>query len=223
LDKINQLSERLITGIEPDGLALARLQIPDLTRTYIQKMVQEGYDNKQCLEELDEKQLSHLLPKRLIQKIKKRLRPDKSDKTEILLSNNKEKPKNNLIGLSDHKTEESRPVLRFNQDRPDRIFFLQETISVNRINFQLISLLAKNQGKMISYNFIINTLWPEDEDATYHRLWYHLGKLRNSMQNIIREKNISNLPGKYIKEKILKVFPGRGLLLDVNVPVEIEK
>ncbi len=223
LDKINQLSERLITGIENDGLALSRLQIPDLTRTYIQKMIQEGYNNKQCLEELDEKQLSQLLPKRLIQEIKKRLRPDKSDKTEILLSNNKEKAKNNLIGLAGNKPEESRPVLRFNQDRPDRIFFLQETIAVSRINFQLIFLLAKNQGKMISYDYIINTLWPDDEDATYHRLWYHLGKLRNNMQKIILEKNLSNIPGKYIKEKILKVFPGRGLLLHVNIPVEIEK
>ncbi len=223
LNKINQLSERLITGIEPDGLALARLQIPDLTRAYIQKMVQEGYDNKQCLEELDEKQLSHLLPKRLIQKIKKHLRPDKSDKAEILSSDNKERVKHNLIGLSDSKLEEFRPVLIINQDRPDRIFFLQETIAVNRTNFQLILLLVRNKGKMISYDYIINTLWPDDEDATYHRLWYHLGKLRNNMQKIILEKKLSNLPDKYIREKILKVFPGRGLLLDVNVAVEIEK
>jgi len=169
-------------------------------------MVQEGYDNKQCLEELDEKQLSHLLPKRLIQKIKKHLRPDKSDKAEILSSD-----------------KEFRPVLIINQDRPDRIFFLQETIAVNRTNFQLILLLARNKGKMISYDYIINTLWPDDEDATYHRLWYHLGKLRNNMQKIILEKKLSNLPDKYIREKILKVFPGRGLLLDVNVAVEIEK
>ena len=223
LDKINQLSERLITGIEPGGLALARLKIPSLTRGYIQRLVQEGYDNKQCLEQLDERQLSPLLPKRLIQQIKKHLQPDKLDKTEIILHNNKEKTKNNLMGLSDHKAKESRTILNINQDRPDRIFFLQETIVISRINFQLISLLAKNQGKIISYDDIINTLWPDDEDATYHRLWYHLGKLRNNMQKIILEKNLSNLPGKYIKEKILKVFPGRGLLLDVNVSVEIEK
>ena len=105
-------------------------------------------------------------------------------------------------------------------ERPDRILFFREPVTVNRINFQLISLLAEKQGKILFYEQMIITLWPNDEDATYHRLWYHLGKLRKSLQKIIAKKGLSSSPEDYIRQKVLKVFPGRGLLLQANLLVE---
>jgi len=219
LKKISLLSERLVTGVSPEGLALARLKIPGLTRGYIQRLVQEGYDSEGCLRELDRKQLHSLLPERLIDRIQNYL----FSKYENLGLNRIDLPKrqNAIINAIDNSVEKTKPVISINPERPDRIFFFEKTISVNRISFQLISILGKNQGKMLSYDEIINFLWPDDEDATYHRLWYHLGKLRYSMQKIIQEKNISKLPNNYIKEKIIKVFPGRGLLLDEDVLVKI--
>ena len=74
---------------------------------------------------------------------------------------------------------------------------------------------------MLSYDEIINTLWANNEDATYHRLWYHLGKLRNGMQKINKAKNTLNSTDNYIKEKVLIVFPGRGLLLENSIVVKI--
>ncbi len=208
IEKINQLSARLINGVEPDGLALAQLEIPDLTRGYIQRLVREGYDNEQCLRELDEKQLSLILPNPLIQRIMKRLAA---------------REKKNISKNIDSTKNKSESGIIIDRDRPDRIFFFREAITVNRINFQLISLLVKNQGKIISYEQIINTLWPHDEDATYHRLWYHLGKLRKSMQKVVVKKDLYHLSTDYIKEKVLKVFPGRGLLLYSNILVEIKE
>lgn len=231
LNKIKLLSERLTAGIEEKGLPLARLQIPDLTRTYIQRLIQEGYNDKQCLLEIDKETLKSLLPKYLIDKIKKYLIPDTANKSDKLNTGNllnkqsihTDKIKNNSVRIPASKMKQCTPVLEINKDRPDRIFFFQKEIPVNRIGFQLILLLAENQGKMLSYDEIINNLWPDDEDATYHRLWYHLGKLRNGMQDIIKNSNISDSPGKYVREKILKLFPGRGLLLDENILVKIEE
>ena len=226
LEKINQLSERLVTGIEPAGIELARLQIPDLTRTYIQRLVQEGYNDKQCLLEIATEKLNPILPESLTKKIKQCLAVNKPEKTNtkfLLNKNSNDKIKKHITKTGDgnnNKTTEFLPVLEINKDRPDRIFFFKEAIEVNIINFQLISLLANNQGKMFSYDEIIDNLWPDDEDATYHRLWYHLGKLRNGMKSIIKNQNISDSPEKYIREKILKVFPGRGLLLDTNVIIK---
>lgn len=219
LKKISLLSERLVNGIKAEEIALARLKIPGLTRGYIQRLVQEGYDSEECLRELDRKQLHSLLPERLIDRIQNYLFP----KDEILDLNKINLPKRQNVAKKaiENSIEETKPVIIIDPERPDRIFFFEKTISVNRISFQLISLLGINQGKMLSYDEIINFLWQDDEDATYHRLWYHLGKLRYSMQKIIQEKNISNLPNNYIKEKIIKVFPGRGLLLDENVLVKM--
>jgi len=229
LKRIKQLSERLTAGIDEKGLSLARLQIPDLTRTYIQRLVQEGYNDKQCLLEINVEELKPLLPKYLTDKIKEFLTSNSADKTDKINSENlinkqsanTNKIKNKSATIADNKIKEFIPTLEINKDRPDRIVFLNKIIPITQINYRLILLLAENQGKMLSYDKIINNLWPDDEDATYHRLWYHLGKLRNSMQKIIQEKDISNQPGKYIKEKVLILLPGRGLLLENSVIVQI--
>ncbi len=220
IEKINQLSARLITGVEPDGLALAQLEIPDLTRGYIQRLVREGYDNEQCLRELDEKQLSLILPNPLIQKIMKRLTA--CEKNNISFDKKNKQKTKNISKNTDFIKNKSESGIIIDRDRPDQILFFGEAVTVNRINFQLISLLVKNQGKITSYEQIINTLWPHDEDATYHRLWYHLGKLRNDMQEVILKKSSVKLPTEFIKKKVLKVFPGRGLLLDSNLLVKIK-
>lgn len=218
-EKIQQLSARLITGVEPEGLALAQLQIPGLSRGYIQRLVQEGYDNEQCLQELDENQLGPLLPKLLIQRIKKHLALNQNSNLPYMTDKKPEMKKHDTTLLEN----KIKPVLRIDSDRPDQISLNQGIISVNKITFQLISLLAKKQGKILSYEKIIDTLWPEDDDATYHRLWYHLGKLRNSMQEILSNQHLSGVSTNDIKERVLKVFPGRGLMLDTGILVQIKE
>jgi helicase len=260
LEKIEQLSARLIAGVEPAGLPLAKLHIPGLSRGYIQRLVQEGYQDEQCLRELSEKQLQPLLPALLIKKIKEWLNSgsySKSNKNNInsnknnkIIRNKIDKNKiNSSNPVSDYehnqkpeaqsnkncppptKSEiknEIRAIITINSNRPDQILFLGEEIAVNKIGYQLILFLAQNKGKVISYEQLIDTLWPDDEDATYHRLWYHLGKLRNSMQKIMQEQHQNNnnlglpdLPDNYLKEKLFRVIPGRGLILEETVSVEI--
>ncbi len=235
LAKIKELSRRLAEGIEPEGLTLARLQIPGLTRGYIQRLVKEGYDNEQCLRELSANQLEQLLPDLLIKKIKKHLnvRPSHTDSAVDLNSKLYNKsgkevlPSNHICELnrkqeSVQMDKDRKAVICIDINRPDLIIFLGEEIIVNKIGFQLIFLLAKNKGKVLSYDQIIDTLWPSDEDATYHRLWYHLAKLRKEMQNILLCKRDSNpdISINTLKEKLLRVVPGRGLILDSEIVIE---
>lgn len=234
LRKIKQFSVRLIYGVKPEGLELAKLEISGLTRGYIQRLVQEGYNNKNCLRELSENQLKEILPDLLIRRIRNYLDSDsylpesesysKVSKLRLLFSGKDSKYLKTQSSCYCQKsnTRKLPTVFTINLNRPDRIIFLEEEIMVNKIGFNLILLLAKNKGKVLSYDHIIDALWPADEDATYHRLWYHLGKLRNSFQKIIQDKKNHNwdLPVNYLKEKILKVIPGRGLLIDSTVPVE---
>ena len=243
LAKIKELSSRLAEGIGPEGIALARMQIPGLTRGYIQRLVREGYNNEQCLRELSESQLEQFLPDLLIKQIKKYLvaRFHDSDSAVNLNSklNNKtgkeissSKHRDGLAGRpkSDHNyrksvqiDKDSKAVMSINLNRPDRIIFLGKEIAVNKIGFQLILLLAKNKGKVLSYEQIIDTLWPSDEDATYHRLWYHLAKLRKEMQQILlyKKDNSPDMSVNTLKEKLLRVIPGRGLMLDSELITEL--
>ena len=70
LNKIKILTNRLIDGVEEDGLNLSQLQIPGLSRYHIKKLLQAGYNNKQHLQELSEEDLSKILPDILAKRIK---------------------------------------------------------------------------------------------------------------------------------------------------------
>lgn len=254
LKKIKLLSIQLIYGVGSECIPLARLNIPNLSRFYIHRLVREGYCTIQCLEELSDNQLKQFLPDLLVKEIKKYLTSEAyypnlesgplveicknnnrsmgKDPAEIFKQNTYDKTAENTISETPEnkqkKSENKRTelIIKININRPDQISFLDENIAVNKIGFQLISLLAFNKGKLLSYDEIIDKLWPSDEDATYHRLWYHLSKLRKEMTKIIlkKSKHMENiLPAEtydYLKEKILKVFPGRGLMLDAEMIIE---
>ncbi|GAI29172.1 unnamed protein product, partial [marine sediment metagenome] len=79
LKKIILLSERLIEGVEEEGLNLARLYIPGLSRYYIKRLVREGYADEKCLRGLREEELAKVLPERLVKRIQKRIKEDKDD------------------------------------------------------------------------------------------------------------------------------------------------
>jgi len=77
LKKIILLSERLIEGIEEEGLNLARLYIPGLSRYYIKRLVRAGYTDEKCLGEVREEELAKVLPKRLVKRIQERIKEEK--------------------------------------------------------------------------------------------------------------------------------------------------
>jgi len=69
---IKLLSERLAWGVEEEGLKLARIHIPGLSRCYVRALLREGYDDEKCLEELPVEELARVVPERLAERIKKR-------------------------------------------------------------------------------------------------------------------------------------------------------
>jgi len=79
LKQIILLSERLIEGIEEEGLNLARLYILGLSRYYIRRLVKEGYTDEKCLGEVREEELAKVLPKRLVKRIQERIKEDKDN------------------------------------------------------------------------------------------------------------------------------------------------
>ena len=60
----------LIEGVREEGLNLANLYIPGLSRYHIEKLLHAGYNNSHCLEELSKEDLSKILPDALSKRIK---------------------------------------------------------------------------------------------------------------------------------------------------------
>ncbi len=145
LKQIILLSERLIEGIEEEGLSLARLYIPGLSRYYIRRLVREGYSDENCLREVREEELAKVLPKRLITRIQDRIKEDKDNqeaktqKVKVNDSNSETenrklitcKEKNDTENLNSnlkHKNQKPKTVLEISLNRPDRINFMGEKL-----------------------------------------------------------------------------------------------
>ena len=225
LKKIQCLCKQLVDGVEEAGLSLAQMHIPGLNRTYIRKLVKEGYEDKDCLKEVSDKELRRLLPGRLVKRIGERLKEKKKEKTrnkanestasvvEEKVEKGKETEKYSNGMLIDNKClKDNYPqaILQIDKRRPDRIIFEGKEIKVTTIGFSLLYLLAQHRGQVIIYDDILKTLWQDEEDAIYHRLSYHLSKIKKNILKILKEKNKAKI------DSILMVIKGRGLMLNLR-------
>lgn len=69
LNKIRMLSNRLVEGVQEEGVNLALLYIPGLSRYHIRRLVGAGYRDENSLRGASEIELGKLLPRRLVQRI----------------------------------------------------------------------------------------------------------------------------------------------------------
>jgi helicase len=208
LKKIILLSERLIEGIEEEGLSLARMYIPGLSRDYIRRLMGAGFTDEKCLREVREEELAKVLPKRLVKRIQERIKEDKD---------NQEVKKQKLIVKTEKcvaqlATCTLQPILEIDQHRPDRIIFEKKEIEVTAREFSLIYLLAQNRGKILTHNDFLDTIWKESEDATYVQITYHLYKIRRDILKTIG----NNKKNKEKVKDIFKVISRRGIMLNLE-------
>ena len=232
LKQIILLSERLIEGIEEEGLNLARLYIPGLSRYYIRRLVREGYTDEKCLRGLREEELAKVLPKRLVNRIQERIKEDEKNqeakKQKVKANDSNKVAANDSNAESEHrklttvttvkelKTEtgeiKPEPILEIDPHRPDRIIFLGKEVKVTPLAFSLISLLAQNRGKVLTYDYLLGTIWKEDEDATYVQVTFHLSKIRRFILKAIgnNKRNIEKV------KDIFKIISRRGIMLNLE-------
>jgi helicase len=217
---IKMLSERLAWGVEEEGLKLARMHIPGLSRCYVRALLREGYDDEKCLGELPVEGLAKVVPERLAERIKKRFPAiavpsvtEPSAKEDKLVTKNQQ-PKTENIQTETNDSQLApctlQPVLEIDIHRPDRIIFEGKEVNMTTIGFSLIYLLAQNTGKVVDYEDILNELWKDEENAIYHRLSYHLSKIK---KNILKARKHNDTD--YINS-IFMVIKGRGLMLNLR-------
>jgi helicase len=177
------------------------------------------------LEEVTEEELGRVLPERLVQRIKGRIKEEKENQEA-------KKPKvkandSNTETESEHptlimvttakelKTETGElkleTILEIDPHRPDRIIFEGKEIEVTAIEFSLLYLLAQHNSQVMSYDTLLDELW-KDEDAIYTRIIQHIYKFRRD----ILDKIGNNKTNKEKVKNIFKVVSGRGVMLNIN-------
>mgnify|MGYP001232523291 CR=1 FL=1 len=74
--RIERLSQRLIYGVTEKGLALSKIRLRGLGRTYINTLLAEGYDTPEAVAELPLMELERLLPKHLAGRLYRHFHPE---------------------------------------------------------------------------------------------------------------------------------------------------
>ena len=235
LNKIRMLSNRLAGGVQEEGVNLALLYIPGLSRYHIVKLVRAGYEDVNSLGGASEVELGKLLPKRLVIRIQEKINEDNNQQKMLKAkwivegencelgftsaSHNlqpvsassppkTENPNSNLKP----KNQKQKTVLEISLNRPDRIIFMGEKIGVTATEFSLIHLLARHNGRVMSYDELLEELWKGEKDAIYNRVSFHFSKIRSTILKTIGKS-------KRNKEKvkdIFKVISRRGIMLNLE-------
>jgi helicase len=208
-EKIKTLAERLNWGIEEEGLKLARLHIPGLSRSYIKVLLREGYEDMKCLEQLSVEELSKIIPKRLAGRIKKIF---SAENCKLKTDNRDLETSISCQHTPNANDQQLTTILEIDTHRPDRIIFSGKEVKVTPLAFSLISLLAQNRGKVLTYDYLLDTLWKEDEDATYVQVTFHLSKIRRFILKAIgnNKRNIEKV------KDIFKIISRRGIMLNLE-------
>ena len=76
ISRIERLSQRLIYGVTEKGLALSKIRLRGLGRTYINTLLAEGYDTPEAVTELPLTELERLLPKHLAERLYRHFHKD---------------------------------------------------------------------------------------------------------------------------------------------------
>jgi len=90
-------------------------------------------------------------------------------------------------------------------------------IEVTATEFSLIHLLAQHNGRVMSYDELLEELWKDEEDAIYNRVSFHISKIRRTILKTIGKRKIN-------EEKVKNIFvvvPKRGVMLKLKAE-EIE-
>jgi helicase len=240
LNKIRILSNRLVGGVQEEGLTLALLYIPGLSRYHIRRLMGAGYGDENSLRDASEVELDKLLPRRLVQRILERMKEKdihkKMAKEKWMVQDENCKPEfailpsplkttsitsvsNNLKPVSassPSKTENCKPtfvtILEISQLRPDRIIFMGKEAKITARGFTLLYFLAQHKQEVVSYNSILDEIWKDNEDAIYTRIISYIYKFRKNFLDTIGH----NKDNKEKVKDIFKVISGRGVMLNIN-------
>ncbi|MBU4314745.1 MAG: DEAD/DEAH box helicase, partial [Actinobacteria bacterium] len=227
LNKIKMLSYRLAGGVQEEGLDLALLYIPGLSRYHIRKLVEAGYGDENSFKDASGGELGKLIPKRLVQRIQKKMKEDNNHlkilKAKWIVQDEKLKafkkvPEESGISIRDRQSATASPVilleplLEISQRRPDRIIFMGKEAKITARGFSLLYFLAQHKQEVVSYNSILDELWKDEEDAIYTRIISHIYKFRIKILDAIGH----NKENKEKVKDIFKVISGRGVMLNIN-------
>ncbi len=233
--RVANLAERLIYGVDEEGVGLTRLRVQGLSRAYIQALIREGYNTPQSLAEAQVTDLEQWIPTRLAELLvqeahaftqrayqKDRVvsepmiqtRPAAAGRPERVQVPHGRVPSQPTVAPKGRPTKPKKrtkpgqqPVtLEIDCNAPGTIVFCGKKVQLTRLPYKLLLLLASRPMLGIRYEDLDDSLW-EDAKVERQQVSAHKSAIIKAFATVIGKRNASRL---------IKTHSGFGLSLQID-------
>lgn len=218
IERLSELSERLVPGVAATGLTLSRMRLKGLGRSHIGRLVREGFDSPEALAPQSLETLKKYLPERLAAAVYGHFHPEGSPVSDSSLY-----PETAVVGeppATDSERPESRPVLTIDLNQ-QLILYRGIRIEISCYPFRLLAALARSPGRVVNKNDLYDAIYgcadaKADDSRPYERqLADHKRKILAQIRKAAAGRNAS-----HEIEKLISVRRGLGYTLSLP-PAEV--
>lgn len=218
--KLSELSERLIYGVTEKGLALSRIRLRGLGRSYIARLIREGYDTPEAISELPVEVLQKHLPERLARQLYLHFHPEE---TARMREENKARPS---VQVKEDPASYTRiappgsPILSVDPGQ-QALSYRGVHADLSLYPFRFLLTLARSSGKVVAkrdlYEAVYGSVDGEAEDnRPYERqLSDHKRKILTQIRKAVKRQRAKGVTAGEIKNLIV-VRRGVGYALNLG-------
>ncbi len=201
-EAVGGIGARLPEGVLPQGLPLARLEVTGLTRSYIADLVREGFETPQSVADAPDEVLARIIPARLRGRLREAALRETRERGEERGLPSLWKSLRPSPATETDPGEPASPLLVLSGKHPGQVRFRGREVLMTNLPFDLLLLLARHPGQVVSYEAIDGALWP-DAKVEQQQILAH--------RRAIVECLAAAAPG--AGPELVRVVKGRGLML----------
>jgi len=215
--RVSDLAARLPLGLPCDAAGLAALNLPDLDRELLRRLVARGISSAEAFLEADLGELEDILPLSALRRLAPGaeeeapagMRPA-SARSEIEAPAQQAARARSEAAASSKRKRMRAPrlgsahLLVLESGRPDRALVAGAAVPLTALERRLAELLAQHAGQCVPYEAIFEHLYGLHETATHAQLYFQKRNLLRKLQQA--------LPGEAPKDPVVTI-PRRGMML----------
>ncbi|HUS80560.1 MAG TPA: DEAD/DEAH box helicase [Armatimonadota bacterium] len=193
--RLVRLGESIAAGVPEEGLPLARLHVPGLTRGYILALLSAGVSSAPDLARADRGRLTELLG------------PELTERALLAAARSTPHPET-VSATAAVAAPGSRPVLDHllvvDTSRPDRVTIADRPVALRPAEFKLLWVLAGQAGRCVSYEDIYEGMWGAEHFVEPAQIYSHRSRLARKLEGLLPDRR-----------DLLVTIPKHGLMLDL--------
>ena len=198
VSSVADLSERLLHGVPREGLPLARMHVPGLSRSHICRLIRAGYDTPEAFSLLAPKDLDGLLPEPLAERLIEEARRLVRERAATMRPGER----------TSHTLAMPREQLLYLDLRhPGTVTVKGKRLILTSPQFEQLAALAASPGLCVTYDDLYRAMWPEGVHVEKQQVNYHKAKLLKQLSKVLPEREARSL---------IMAIPGKGLLLNLR-------